>query len=331
MLPSAQLHSFLRRRDRSVGHIPRRGIDTQVMVFSVVVSCVLALCPLGMAGGDLKEKEARKLISRMAGIELKTGAVRVGKISSVDSATVETSAEIEAAFRLERNDRDQWRVAEIRTGRDRWEALEYIANALNSELNAGSCDLPELAARVTTTDPSNKRARCLIANLLNVKLPSDDVRIKDISPLALPLSSHASALVEAVIRADVRFTKDQHGAWRVNGVKTGNRDWFDPDALLSAVDMVKTMKARADLQLVARALEAFRAKRGFYVESKSEAVLIDFLSPVYLSRVIRLDPWRRPYRYEGTRDHFTLLSVGPDGKENTSDDILLSGPARTVG
>jgi len=51
------------------------------------------------AAGDLSPKEARRLIARMAGIELPSDAVRIKEISSFgNSATV--VAQIETAFRL---------------------------------------------------------------------------------------------------------------------------------------------------------------------------------------------------------------------------------------
>src|SRR5438105_3346207 len=71
-----------------------------------------------------------------------------------------------------------------------------------------------------------------------------------------------------------------------------------------------------------------RREHGAYLESKSEATLVDHLNPRYLARVIRIDPWHQPYEYEGTRDGFTLRSVGPDGKSNTADDIILPGGSR---
>jgi hypothetical protein len=55
-------------------------------------------------------------------------------------------------------------------------------------------------------------------------------------------------------------------------------------------------------------------------------VLIDHLSPHYLARVIRVDPWHRPYQYDGQQDRYSLRSFGPDGKPNTPDDIVVSGP-----
>jgi hypothetical protein len=131
-------------------------------------------------------------------------------------------------------------------------------------------------------------------------------------------------MVVATIEVDFRLSKAGQGRWRVAGLRTGSHEWADPDAILAAVNADKAARARAEMELIAKALEDFRRERGFYVESKSEAVLIDHLNPHYLARVIRVDPWQRPYRYEATRDHFTLRSTGPDGKENTGDDIVLN-------
>ena len=74
---------------------------------------------------------------------------------------------------------------------------------------------------------------------------------------------------------------------------------------------------------MAKALERFHKDRGYYVVSDSHAVAIDHLSPRYLTQVIRVDPWHQPYKYQGERDHFTLRSAGPDGKEATADDIFI--------
>ncbi len=88
----------------------------------------------------------------------------------------------------------------------------------------------------------------------------------------------------------------------------------------------KRSTATDELSTIAKALGDFRRERGSYVVSDSESVLIDHLSPHYLLRVIRVDPWHRPYRYEGQPDHYSLRSLGPDGKPNTPDDIVVTGP-----
>src|SRR5881398_3509395 len=81
------------------------------------------------AAGDLTPKEARKLIARLAGIQLPSDAVRVKEITSFGNSVV-VVAQVETAFRLV-NENDKWRVAEIRTGDRRWEDVDALVRALN--------------------------------------------------------------------------------------------------------------------------------------------------------------------------------------------------------
>jgi hypothetical protein len=170
-------------------------------------------------------------------------------------------------------------------------------------------------------DLSPKEARKLIARMAGINLPSDAVRIKSVSSLG------SSAVVIAQVETAFRFV-NENDKWRVAEIRTGDRNWEDVDSLVRALNAEKTMRVRAELDSIATALEAFKREQGSYVESKSEAQLIDFLSPRYLARVIRVDAWHQPYAYEGTRDSYVLRSAGPDGKPNTPDDITRSGPGR---
>ena len=170
-------------------------------------------------------------------------------------------------------------------------------------------------------DLSPKEARKLLARMAGINLPSDAVRIKSVSSLG------SSAVVIAQVETAFRFV-NENDKWRVAEIRTGDRNWEDVDSLVRALNAEKTMRVRAELDSIATALEAFKREQGSYVESKSEAQLIDFLSPRYLARVIRVDAWHQPYAYEGTRDSYVLRSAGPDGKPNTPDDITRSSPGR---
>jgi hypothetical protein len=278
---------------------------------------------------DLSAKQARKLITRMAGIELPGSAVRVKRISSTSDSTAEATAEINAIFRLATNTDGLWRVAELRVGQDRWEALAFVDNSQTEPETSGACDGPDLRSRGPATEPSAKRARCLIAAVLGVQLPSDAVRIKTISPLELPFASHPSAVVESLITAEFRFARDK-GGWAVTALRTGNHDWISPETLFAAANETKRKQAREEMDAMAKALARFRSERQSYVASDSHAVLIDYLSPRFLARVVRLDPWHEPYRYQGERDNFTLRSLGADGKENTVDDIVITQSAHST-
>jgi hypothetical protein len=166
-------------------------------------------------------------------------------------------------------------------------------------------------------DLTPKEARKVIARMAGIELPSDAVRIKDISAMG------NSAVVVAQVETAFRLTKGEGGKWRVAEIRTGDRKWEDVDTLVRALNNEKAARARSEMEAVATALKAFQRERGFYVVSDSMSALMDHLSPAYLTTVIRVDPWHQPYQYEGDRGGFTLRSAGADGKPNTADDIVV--------
>ena len=171
-------------------------------------------------------------------------------------------------------------------------------------------------------DLTPSEARKLIARMAGIELPSDAVRVKEISTMG------NSAVVVAQVETSFRMVKGDKDKWRIAEIRTGDRRWEDLDTLMRALNVEKTARARAELESIATALESFRRERGFYLESKSEAALIDNLNPRYLARVIRVDPWHRPYEYEGERAAFVLRSDGPDGKPHTDDDVTVASGSR---
>ena len=273
---------------------------------------------------DISQKEARKAVQTMLGASLPSSAVHVLRVNAGGEGAAEASVELQAVFRARQAD-GRWRLSEIRTGQESWEQLEMIAQALGVKLPEGGCDAPSQFVRSASAKEMNvKRARCLVAELLGVTLPSDQVRIKDLSSLELPFGSESSALIEALVQVNFRFVRDARG-WQVSEFKSGNREWARIDTLATALNDVKRAAAASDLNAIATALNDFRRERGSFVVSDKQSVLIDHLNPRYLKRVIRLDPWRRPYQYEGAPDHFSLRSLGADGKPQTGDDVTVSG------
>ena len=292
-----------------------------------IILIAVAFCLLwpstAEAKSDLKAQQARKLITRMAGLELPNSSVRVKSISPTSDGAADVEAEIRATLKFEKDNQGRWRIAEIRTGPDRWAEVDHIARALNTSIPSGECSAPDPPFK-NAVDPSVKRARCLVASLLSVELPSDVVRIQEVSPLGIPLASQPSAIVIAWIRVVARIVNDGASGWRVAELRAGNRDWVKLDPLVAALEMEKQKRARMELETIAGALERFRRDRGFYIVADAQAVAMDHLSPRYLSRVIRVDPWQRPYKYQGDRERYTLRSLGPDGKAGTADDIELA-------
>lgn len=278
---------------------------------------LLVLAPV-VARADLSQSQARKLIQALGG-----DSVRVQQIRAGSAESAEVVAEVQLVFRVTQHD-GRWRLSEVRTAPNRWERLDYIAQAVKVEFTEDKCDEPSEFARTTdATALTTKRARCLVAALFNVELPSDQVRIRNVSPFGFSFgSADASALITSLVQLDYRFVRDGR-AWQVVAVKAGNRDWVDLQGVSASVDQIKRTSAANELSLIAQALDNYRRDRGVYVVSDKESVLIDHLSPRYLTRVIRVDPWHRPYQYQGSQTGYSLRSLGPDGKPNTGDDIVV--------
>lgn len=287
-----------------------------------VTLLLLALLPLVKVSADISQKQARKAIAKAAGMALPSDSVRVEKILSSDATNAEVSSQLELVFRFARDERDQWRIKEVRTGDARWEDVEILAQATRLDLQQDDCNTVDTNGRLKPqAELTIKQARCLVASLFTVTLPSDAVRIQEISGLSL--GPQPSAVAVSLIEADFRLTKDSSG-WHAIAFRSGRRSWVSLESIPTVLDSVKRARTTEQLNAVAAALEVFRRDRGSYVISDKHSVLIDNLSPHYLARVIRTDAWQRPYRYQGDRDHFTLRSLGPDGRENTADDIVIS-------
>lgn len=195
-----------------------------------------------------------------------------------------------------------------------------LASALSLTI---ACILLGLAFVQASGELSPSQARKLIANMAGIKLPSNAVRVREVSFLG------SSAVVVAQVETAFRFVKGGDGNWRVAEIRTGDNRWEEVDMIVRAVNVEKSARARAELETLATALEAFRRERGFYVVASDEATLVDQLNPRYLARILRVDPWHKPYFYEGTARSFTLRSAGADGKENTPDDVVVQNSSVT--
>jgi len=318
---SAALPSEVRKTSNEMG-ILRHYLRLDLPILWLLVCCIF--CLAGNTSAQPSSKQARTALTRMAGFQLNGSAVRVKAITLGTPA--EVTADIRNVFKFEQDERGLWRISEIRTAPDRWESIDFIADAASASRASGECNVADAPLKgAAAIDPSVKRARCLIGALTGIDVPSDAVRIQEVDPMPIPLASRASAVVIAWVTVTARLINEGKG-WQVSELRTGNHDWFKLQPLVAALNERKAAQARRDMETISQALERYRRDRGFYVVSDNQAVLIDHLNPRYLAKIIRVDPWSHPYKYEGQRDHFTLHSAGADGKDLTADDIQLSGP-----
>ncbi|HVG29409.1 MAG TPA: type II secretion system protein GspG [Pyrinomonadaceae bacterium] len=332
-----------------------RTRSTNTRATALALACLLCLAPpaarVSAAKGALKKSDAQKLIAALSLLELSKGAVTVEEIAS-DASSATVKAAVRMGFRYERDAKGVWRVAEARVGERQWEEFDLLARAAGADaverardaLDSVAAELEELSLAKQKRDAEEKKRRdatgadsgaagkggkdkkssgaaakkgsgeeALVRGALRVKSP------------ATALSAMGkSAVIEAEVEGVFEFVSEG-GSWKVAAVRLGDARLADFDQAVRALDAEKGVRARADLEALASALEAFRRERGFYVVSDSGVVLVDQLNPRYTDRFIRLDPWHRPYEYEGAPNNFTLRSVGPDGKPRTADDIERRG------
>lgn len=312
----------------------------------------------------LSAKDARRAIASARGFGLQTGAVKVKDVSPAGREPVVVTAEVTEAFRLawvedERAPQTggvfrlkRWRAVEFRTGDRAWEEFDIFAAAAGeSRVEAARRALEELVTEFAALQaeaggagggPAGGEAGAVGAvegeggkEEKEAKREKDakkeeggakpaepltrgPLTIKQLSPMG------STAVVEVVVEAAFTLSKDARGRWQVSAVSVGGETVADLESLWQTVNTLKAERARADLSALAGALEAFRRERGFYVVARDSVALLDHLAPRYSKRVIRLDPWRNPYRYEGTAARYTLGSDGPDGKPGTADDVTLT-------
>ena len=298
----------------------------------------------------LKEGEARRAVAATPGFMLKKSAVKVKEVGAGVAETVSVVAEVKEAVRFAQVEDERvpqtagvfkqkrWRAVEFRTGDRSWEEFDFLAASLGPErLEAARRALEELVTEFEARQSAGKGEG---GGAGEGKQDGDAAgqgkekkrksKGKSVEPLTRgPLTIKqlnvllSSAVAEVVVEATFRLTKDDSGKWRVSEVSVAGASNGDLAALWQSVDAQKEVRARADLEAVRAALEAFRRERGFYVTASDSAVLMDHLSPRYIKQIIRLDPWHNPYRYAGTTDAYTLASDGADGKPGTADDVTL--------
>lgn len=84
------------------------------------------------AAGGLTAKHARELLRKLGGAELKPDQVRIKTVSSGLGGNAVVEAQIETAVRF-KQEKGEWKVADIRLGDQHWESVELITEAIRRE------------------------------------------------------------------------------------------------------------------------------------------------------------------------------------------------------
>ena len=101
--------------------------------FSLVISVLVfgSLLALG-AKGELTAKQARDLLRRLGGAVMTPEQVRIKTVSNGLGGNAIVEATIETAVRF-KQEKGEWRVADIRLGDQHWESVELITEAVRRE------------------------------------------------------------------------------------------------------------------------------------------------------------------------------------------------------
>jgi hypothetical protein len=292
----------------------------------------------------LSEGDARRAVAATPGFELRTGAVKIREVSPRGSVPVRVLAEVRLGVRLERVEDEsapqntgdfkqrRWRAAQLRTGDRRWEEFDLLSAAAGVEsIGPARRALEELAAefeagaRATRvqdgqqSQPEQADRRQDDGGTARAPEPitRGPLRLNSLSTLG------SSAVAEIVVETEFLLAREA-GRWRVVEFVIAGRSSGELAALLRALDQGRAERARADLEEVRAALERYRGERGRYVPATDFAALLDHLNPLFINRVVRFDPWHRPYLYTQAGAGFSLSSSGPDGLPGTADDVTLS-------
>lgn len=93
---------------------------------------ILILGAAVWAAGGLTAKHARELLRKLGGAELKPDQVRIKTVSNGFGGNAVVEAQIETAVRF-KQEKGEWKVADIRLGDQHWESVELVTEALRRE------------------------------------------------------------------------------------------------------------------------------------------------------------------------------------------------------
>jgi len=171
----------------------------------------------------------------------------------------------------------------------------------------------------TSARLSHDEVRKRIAAIGQSSLIPDAIEIRRIVS-----QSDTSAIAEATVTLAFQFKRPNDKAeWHIEAVRLGDRDWISLDELLAAINEGRRRTTEHSMQQLAEGIEKFRAENCTLPMAKDIVGLTDTLYPRYMNVLVREDGWGNPIIYEATGPStFRLISVGPDGRRGTQDDIL---------
>jgi hypothetical protein len=160
-----------------------------------------------------------------------------------------------------------------------------------------------------------------LARDLIIEIPGETLEKEDIEVIKVMQVSGSEAIAETTLKTAFRLEKVS-GTWVVREVRIGNGQWEKVSNLFQAIEKVKSEETSGMLDKIDEAIRKYRNANGTLPVFKDYIGLSDLLSPKYITPLLRLDSWRRPFWAERTQtDTIVVRSAGPDGRYYTDDDL----------
>jgi len=160
-------------------------------------------------------------------------------------------------------------------------------------------------------------ARNLIAGMNGEDMRKSDVEIVNIRQI-----SSSQAVAETRARVAFRFENDNN-VWRVREIRIGHGQWESVENIERALNQVKTEETKELLARITEAIQKYREANQKFPAFKDFVDLSDQLSPRFMTPLVRLDAWQRPFEASMSADIVLLRSAGPDGIIGNQDDIIF--------
>jgi hypothetical protein len=156
------------------------------------------------------------------------------------------------------------------------------------------------------------------------EIPRETLEKADIEVLSITQASGSEAIAETKVKTAFRFEKVGSN-WVVREIRMGHGQWEKVGNLAQTLEKVKIDETAKMLDLIAEATRKYRETNGTLPSFKDYIALSDQLTPKFLTPLIRLDSWRRPFMAERTKSNLIVVrSAGPDSRYYTDDDIFRS-------
>lgn len=159
------------------------------------------------------------------------------------------------------------------------------------------------------------QVRAAVGNFDNAQLGETQIQVEDLQ------ARGDVATAEVTVKTAVKLRKKE-GVWQVEEIRLGDRRWEKAEHLLAVLNAERAQAGRQDLERITQGLERYRQANSKPPQVSDFRALVDLLTPRFMDRIIRFDPWSRPYRYQSRADGYDLRSAGPDGLFDTDDDVV---------